>query len=489
MKRAVRQFVCVLPAALLGFTCLALLSFPTESPQAYDGHTSTGPYLRFFTPTQVEGLVKWERLGGWEEEENSSTTTVKYKNQPFLDNVPHFFQEKLLRGLPYLFSHPGPEGLFRRKYSRLLQLLIDYTTLHDQLHGNTTSRTLTWWCSIHSYCGGLGDRVRGVAYALLLAIFSRRRLVIYWEDQPEGQYLAPHMINWQDKALYDFLRLIDGNNNAPPLQDNFLDPFLCQFQVILDNGKLKNDVDFTDMAYYQRVIGSNTTHVVVSTNLEPSSLLDPQRYGDQEWIRAGMRWSNLAHLTATELDNIVGLVFRYLFTVPDKLWAEVYFASEVLGLRPPRPYVALHLRTGFAGMGSQEELARHPKLEHSVSVWNSSLDCAVHTADAYLGVHSPVFLATDSDLVKDIALAKYGARIHTLKSPLVHLDKFSRDPPVELSVREKEGVLVVWVEFLLLAQAEILVRGESGYSWIAGLVSGMHGNRTVSTKHCTPIWQ
>lgn len=477
------QTVWVTLAALLGFTCLSVLYFPSDNTQPWVNST---PHL-LVTPSHLEAQVKWlEKQGDVQTfslgDEGGGIITAPRNNQPLLDTIPTFFQEQILNGLPYLWGHPGPGGLFSPKYARFLQTLLDYTTYHNRLR-DSTSRTLTWQCRAEEYCGGLGDRIRGVAYTLLLAMFSRRRLVIFWEDQPEAAYLGPHMIDWRDKVLFDILRQTDEADYH--IETQSLSPLIFKFYVIMDgSGKITNDVSIEDMDYYQRVIGSNLTHVVLSTNLEPSSLLDSERSGNQNWIRAGLSWSGLSHLTPTDLDDTVGVIFRYLFTLRSELWAEVQSAKAALGLLPPVPYVALHLRTGFAGMEHHAELVRHPKLEHNVSVWHSDLECAMRTADTYLGNDSVVFLATDSNLVKDLALARYGARIRTLRNSLVHLDKLGKNSTLQLSAAEKEGVLVVWVEFLLLAQAEVLVRRESGYSWIAGLISGMHGNRTVNARQC-----
>lgn len=276
-------------------------------------------------------------------------------------------------------------------------------------------------------------------------------------------------------------------NSYDDSTSSFTDPYVFKFKVLLDgSGKIVNDVSNDDMEYYQRVIGSNSTNVIITTNMEPSSLLDAQRSGDQEWIKSGLMWTGLAHLTPAELDNVVGLVFRYLFRIDDKVLEEVQVALGVLGLQES-PYTALHLRTGFAGMAHQE-LNRHPKLMHDISEWHSGLQCALRAADRVTGDTGSglVFLATDSNLVKDLAVSKYGHRVRTLKNSLIHVDKLAKQHHVA-TTNETEGVVVVWVELLLLARAEVLVRGGSGYSWTAGLLCGLNNNRTVLINHCTSI--
>lgn len=482
MKPIVVRTVWVALAALLGFTCLAIFHYPTDADTTWQQRDHSVS-LSLATLSQSQH-VKWKLQGGNVESSQEQAIIkedLRINFQPLLDVVPHSFQRQLLSGLPYLWSHPGPEGLFRQSYARLLRLLLDYAHYHHNIQSDPSARTLTWQCTTHEYCGGLGDRLRGVTYALLLAVFSRRRLVVFWEG-PEGAFLKPHMINWMDKTLYNLLRRGEDPSYDSPQN---LSPFTFSFHVVLDrSGRVRNDITAEDMQYYQRVIGSNQTHVVISTNLEPSSLLDGERSGDQEWIRAGLQWSGLSHLSPTQLDDIMGVAFRYLFRLKTELWEEVELAREVLGLASPTPYTALHVRTGFAGMSHHVELVRHPKLEHNITVWQSSLKCAFQTADRRLGNGSVLFLATDSYLVKDMAVALYGARVRTLRNYLLHVDKLEKESSLELGASEREGVWVVWVEFLLLAQAEVLVRADSGYSVVAGLVAGMDGNRTVHSSNC-----
>jgi hypothetical protein len=279
------------------------------------------------------------------------------------------------------------------------------------------------------------------------------------------------------------LSVVAGSGDALNSPLDFNPTFFSFHCILTESGMLANDVSHNDMAYYQRVIASNESDVIIATNLEPSSLLKPERNGNQKWIMDGLRWCGLLHLSPVELDEVVGIVFRYLFTIDERVIREMLLARESLGIAGV-PYTALHIRTGFAGMGEQfEELSHHPKLEHNVSKWHSAMQCAREMADRHLGHDSPIFLATDSNLVKDIAISKYSHRIRTLRNTLVHVDRLAKQPHVPGDT-EVEGVIVVWVEFLILAQAETLVRGDSSYSWIAGLLCGLHGNRTLSTEHC-----
>ena len=182
-SRAPVRFAIVVFAALLGFTSLALLHAPSDS---YD-------FL-----SRYKSSVKWTSYVTLSKDATSHYTQGNHASK----NVSTLFQKRLLKSLPV----PCAKGaIIDKKYSRFLKSLQTYANFHRVIK-NSGSRTLTWQCSMQEYCGGLGDRIRGVSYALLLAMFSRRKLVIFWEGPSEGTYLHPYMVDWRDERVYGFLR-------------------------------------------------------------------------------------------------------------------------------------------------------------------------------------------------------------------------------------------------------------------------------------------
>ena len=104
----------------------------------------------------------------------------------------HSLKEKL-QILP-ITCFPGIEGLFPPKYTKFLLALAEYATFHSKANN---VRKLIWKCGPGDLCGGLVDRLRGIAFTLLLAVLSRRKLLLYW-GMPNGEqiYLRPNAINW-----------------------------------------------------------------------------------------------------------------------------------------------------------------------------------------------------------------------------------------------------------------------------------------------------
>lgn len=483
-KKLLFQLFLILLSVLFGFSCLAFVSH--TFPWTQDTWRKNSQRALSFSVIPVRRKMNWQLYGDQELENvffRNDFTDIRVEKHTFLKTVSHSFQEDLLNGIPLKCPIGGAcseDELLSKKYERFLKTLEVYASYHNTLGKYRTKRTLVWWCSMQEFCGGLGDRIQGITYALLLAMLSRRRLLIVWETDLEDGFLHPHMINWKDKMISNLL-----NKHAKGLigSVDFIDPYRFSFQSIIgESGKLEIDASEDDMAYYLRIIGSNETNVIVSTNLEPSSLLDGERNGNNpRWLVDGLQWHGLSHLSNGELDDVMGLVFRYLFKLDDAVLEEMSAAAEVLGLNHS-PYVSVHVRTGFAGMPAYEELIHHPKLQQNDSDWKLALHSAVKASDELPGMNMTyIFLATDSKLVKEMALSKYGMRIRTLRNVLVHMDRLQKEPH-SLSAKEKEGLMVMLVEFFLLAQGEVLVRGESMFSRIAGLLCGLHGRSMIMKK-------
>ena len=414
--------------------------------------------------------VHWKLYG---KEKLGFTTNFRTTHKHLLDSVPVDFQESLLNGIP-LNCHPGPEGVLKKIHSKFLKTLIEYAKNHSQMKMEPSSRTLTWRCGWS--CTGLGDRVRGITYSLLLAIFTNRRLVIFLEDgMVEGQYLHPNMVDWRDERIYQYLRKNEDLSAT-------VDPFYFSVHPAFGRND-KIGLSTEEMADNLQILKGDRRDVVIATNLLPSFLAMPSEVGQQEWIASAVEQSGLSGLSDDDFNAVMGATIRYLFKVDEKVLGELELARGALGLT--NPYTALHVRTGFVGM-AHAELPIHSRLKHWSSEWSDSYECAVSAANRSLGKDSLIFLATDSDLVKDRAINSYPQRCRSLDNELVHVSQLSHHTQngAGLKDSEKEGILVVWIELFLLAQANTLVAGESGFSWIAGMICGLRGNRIVDTRHC-----
>ena len=96
--------------------------------------------------------------------------------------------------------------------------------------------------------------------------------------------------------------------------------------------------------------------------------------------------------------------------------------------------------------------------------------CAVNVSNRIIGLNSSIFLATDSTLVKDLAAKAYGVRYRMLDAVLTNVDIVNKKTGPNDA--QKEGLLAVWVDFLLLAQLYIQMRTGSNWMKASGFALG-----------------
>ena len=371
-------------------------------------------------------------------------------------NLPSKLQLKMLSGF-LLTCYPQKEGIFPKVYRKFLSVLSKYAD--DNQSMSSSHRTLVWQCPADEGCGGLADRFKGMVFAFLLAIFSNRRFVLDWHS-PENIYFKPNVINWMDENLQKILR-------SPNDIDCLPDGHVVKFHLYEDS-KYPFFVDSEDtVKTYFDLLAGNENIVVMVTNMD-IALISQYLRKTKNWISKGFEKAGLLNLVDHDLDDILGLVLRYLFQMNVELSNHLLKARKVLKLTG-QPYVGVHLRSGFAGVKHAIEFA-HEKLISDKKKWDLILQCAVTTANKFLGNNSLIFLATDSDIIKEMAVSKYGMRFRTLSNYLVHVGTMDRKKkPIK---EEEEGILFMLVDLLLLAESYVHVRGYSGYGWVSGLLCG-----------------
>ena len=364
-------------------------------------------------------------------------------------------------GAAQLKCYSDREGITTKRHDTLLKALQDYSLQHGRENG---SRVLVWMCTTMDWCGGLADRVKGITYSLLLALFTRRQLLLTW-NTAEQQLLGQNALNWSTKARN--------------VQEYGLP--LSMYSITQGYG-----IDKEPSLAKKVIEYINGPHKVVyfSTNLEPSALINRNKSFGIQWISRGLQAIGLANYTAGELDGLVGLAFRFLFVLDQGLVAKLRAVKQYLGLEGVR-YIGVHIRTGFVGMVHQED-SDHPKLLRLRGQWEAVLDCAVTMAARHLSSDGLLFLASDSVLVKHMALVRYGSRVRTQNVTLQHLDKLPKKPAVDKSREELERTVVegMWTDLLLLAESYILVTTDSGFGTLAGLLCELPHNRILHGLAC-----
>lgn len=383
------------------------------------------------------------------------------------------------------YNHPESEGLLK-KYGRFLEVLALYSSFHRRERRSESVKKLIWVCDVYEACGGLADRMKGISYALILAILSQRVLLLNWRDSEFGEhsFLEANAIDWQLNYVdwnllgkYDRIAEVRDYGYGDNDGDGEL-AFVHLFGILDGYGV---DVSKDTLRASFKTVTGDVKWVVLASNLEPSALLNSTKTASSEWISQGVASLGLSHLPLGDVDRLVGLVFRYLFKFSDELMREVRAARGVLGL-DGQQYLGVHVRTGFAG-SPQQETVEHPKLIRRIWQWEKTLFCAYRFASELLGTSGLIFLATDSTLVKNRTLQTYRGKFRTLENTILHLDKLEKYPHVPMEA-EIEGVLATWIDFVLLAESFALVREDSGFSALAGDVCFIPRQQIISGLHC-----
>ena len=174
---------------------------------------------------------------------------------------------------------------------------------------------------------------------------------------------------------------------------------------------------------------------------------------DKGYVLASESWVQVSHV-----------ILNYLFKFPTGLTTKVNAIKKTLGI-DSQSYLAVHLRTGFHGSPNVDTfkiryLFKNWKL-FDQSVWSCILTYAIEVSDSLIGPNSPIYVATDSLIAKEWTKTKYGARIRTATLNPAHFAHAS----------ESQDEKSLWIDFLILAGAKIIVRGDSSYATNAAFLA------------------
>ena len=412
---------------------------------------------------------------------------------------------------PSLVLHPSTKpGCKSRGYSPLEEskqswrnfktVLQSYVTFHrEQLQrlqsGDRMVRTLTWSCYDQLMCAGIGDQLYRIQESLVYAIVFKRLLLLHWNpaSYETMKYLRPNKINWtyfnRSQGMHEYH---DAELNNIVAMEN-----MSQFEPLYD------------------LLASNThTHVTLNHELKMPFLRGMCKAVENEprlrEVLESIGFTSLItdRTTGVSLDVLSGELFRYLFHFSHHVVNKVDHIQRQLGIHN-QPYLAVHVRTGFADM-EQEECKNHfcsyYKVYRSTSDWETSLACSVDLADELFGPGAPIILVTDSNKVKQLAASEHGKRFQMINVTLQHVAltdikksttsfntqqsaqniekiKPSISPPTNniihtssslIDVNGIDGYMATWIEFLLIARASAVHHSISGFSSTAAQFCSVH---------------
>lgn len=379
--------------------------------------------------------------------------------------------------------------------------LVSYAALHKQASENLERRgakTLTVLCA-DQMCGGFGDQLYRVHLFFLMAVMSGRVFTIYWDDfyRKTTHHLEPNQIQWNvtntesiglcadtlrcphkrypstssfawSKRKYEeFGQDLFGSEQHLIVHGNvFVNPMLLCDESLMNTGRLIDD-GFEKIGVKSILAWGRDKQVYYQqSSLWYSMVL--RLVGDMGrfTVEASNPWVRLNHV-----------IFNYLFKFKSDLLVHVSGVKKALGI-DKKPYLAVHLRTGFKGTPAEEKWnylwsLRNWKLFEDEGAWTCILQYCHRLADNMIGPNAPIYLATDSTVTKEWATRLYGNRTRTAPFVPFHFAGGSHD----------HDERSVWVDFLIMSDAHVLVHGDSSYAISAAFVAPIPIIRQSWTTH------
>jgi hypothetical protein len=344
------------------------------------------------------------------------------------------------------------------RYSQLLQdILWSYQHYHAdrrrELGGGRTSRTLTWYCD--SDCGGIGDRVKGMYRAFLLALVTNRTFFIHMSDQVQStMFLEPNSIDW--RPVHKCIELH---------REQTLQPFSVLNKVFGARGNLSLELNRLEAVDDMYISGKGCIPCTLKSILQSavSATLSPSHLGLLEAVlESGTGGASLHSFTSK--------LYDFLFRLPQQVTQMTDSKLAQLKLKP-RGFVAVHIRTGFKNSLLGEisllntQFWKSTRFARSQDSWRNILNCALNISDSKFGTNSTVLVVSDDREPKNWAAFVYKSRVTMLDIDPVHVaNKLTLG---FLKARSRDEYLDTWVELSVMAQSWGIVSIHSGYSEVA----------------------
>ena len=344
-------------------------------------------------------------------------------------------------------------------YSQLLHdILRSYQHYHAvrrrELAGGRTSRTLTWYCA--SDGGGIGDRVKGMYRAFLLALVTNRTFFIHMSDQVQStMFLEPNSIDW--RPVHKCIELHREQMVQQPF-NVFNKVFGVRGNLSLELNRLEavDDMYISDKGCIPCTVKS-ILQSAVSASLSPSHL------GLLQAVLESGTGSASLHTFSSKL-------YEFLFRLPQQVTQMTDSKLSQLKLKP-RGFVAVHIRTGFKNSLLGEisllntQFWKSTRFARSQDSWRNILNCALNISDSKFGTNSTVLVVSDDREPKNWAASLYKSRVTMLDIDPVHV---ANKPTLGfLKARSRDEYLDTWVELSVMAQSLSIVSIHSGFSEVA----------------------
>ena len=360
-------------------------------------------------------------------------------------------------------------------FQKVHRILESYRTFHksqvERAIAGQPVNSLTWYCI--TGCGAIGDRMKGMYAAFLLALAMNRTFFIYQSKEVQKtMYIEPNAIDWRpvngcikmhpDETLERFGHTSYWEQKLFGDNDNF--------HTVIDRMTLKHNILVSSIRGIRRL----------TKDISRSSL------GQPPLLRVLLLLSQTKYLHCLQ-----SIIHQYLFQVPQQVVREAASALAMLNLHPQN-FVSVHIRTGFMNSWLGEIVLNQDfydgvRFARTQASWRGIIDCALRIADSVLGNHSLLLVSSDDQEPKDWAVATYGARIRIWDNYPVHVSRFW----LTAASATENSLFQNWIELAVMAQSRAMVRIPSGFSDVASHMCSMSPELlytySIADKWCRDI--
>lgn len=320
---------------------------------------------------------------------------------------------------------------------------------HSVVTGRINGTYLKYTCS-KLRCGGFGNRIRGIALGLVMAMVTKRVFLLeFYHPFDFSKFLLPNRIDWKFQIPPDRVVKYFDLMNKERVKDQW-----SVVETLLLDPKVEDAIEF-------------------ATNIGMDVFM--MNFGDALLKKfLNMKINSFHNYTA-----LYGCVVRYLFKHSPVITDSVLREQKSLELRTGH-YVAVHIRTG---MGEHLPDLDLPSSEY----WKPYLECAVTIAKAYADRYCfkktcPVYVLTDVEEVKKYAILHYGKYIKTSTVYMQHIDNLK----VHIPQLVEDTFVGLITDIEVAARAAIFIGTE--HSTFSDLIEGLgfYTSRTTFTiKQCS----
>jgi hypothetical protein len=322
--------------------------------------------------------------------------------------------------------------LLSRNNQRLSKLYKKYGSLLNVTAFKTndlSDKTMIYSCQ--SFCGGWGDRLRGILSVYILSLLTNRHFMIDMNYPCEiSKVLQPNFVNWtyiQPKNPNNRTRLTI--NTMPSWQKAYR-------QQISDTIKTKNFPE----------LWSSYDDIYISTNSDYMILAFRNNY----ILNKTRDLLGRIPISQATMQNLFSLLFELLFKPSISIHNRV---NTILSASYHRLLICLHIRIG-----------KNPTnpFDHAFTARGNTTKAMLDFTDNYLLLNknsSIVFVTSDSGQAVSDVLHHYPNSSMTIVGPILHIDRFDRRSPTVC-----DGFIKVISDFYMLGECQLSLLSNSGFS-------------------------